>query len=91
MLPVVRGEANDSTAHPSVPSGRRYWGAVALGATTRPDWLYAVTIVLVGGCFCGQPFDCSANAPNRRIPTFHASNAYLGGPLIAILVDTLLV
>jgi len=64
MLPVVRGEAT-TRRHILLYLGATLLGAVALGATTRLDWLYAVTIVLVGGCFCGQPFDCSANAPNR--------------------------
>jgi len=91
MLPVVRGEAT-TRRHILLYLGATLLGAVALGATTRLDWLYAVTIVLVGGVFLWATVRLFRERTEQAaFRTFHASNAYLGGLLIAILVDTLLV
>jgi len=91
MLPVVRGEAT-TRRHILLYLGATFLGAVVLGAVTRLDWLYAVTIVLVGGVFLWETIKLFRERTEQAaFRTFHASNAYLGGLLVAILVDTLLV
>jgi protoheme IX farnesyltransferase len=91
MLPVVRGEAT-TRRHILLYLGATFLGAVVLGAVTRLDWLYAATIVLVGGVFLWATIKLfHERTEQAAFRTFHASNAYLGGLLVAILVDTLLV
>jgi len=91
MLPVVRGGGNDSTAHPSVPRGDATRG----GRTRRhnPTRLAVCRHYRPGrrGVSVGNRSTVPRTHRTGRIRTFHASNAYLGGLLIAILVDTLLV
>jgi len=64
MLPVVRGRQRlDGTSF--CTSGRRYSGRSH--SAPQPDSTGCMPSLSSwsAGCFCGQPFDCSANAPNR--------------------------
>jgi len=92
MLPRRPGGNNDSTAHPSVPRGDATRG----GRTRRhnPTRLAVCRHYRPGrrGVFLWATVRLFRERTEQAaFRTFHASNAYLGGLLIAILVDTLLV
>ncbi len=91
MLPVVRGE---TVTHKHI---LLYLAATLLAATvlaelTTLGWLYAATTVALGAVFLVAVvrlhYERSEGAAFRA---FHASNAYLGALLLAIVVDSLVV
>ncbi|WP_380676315.1 heme o synthase [Salinigranum sp. GCM10025319] len=91
MRPVVAGVA---------PTRRRicYWlgatlvVATALGVVADLGPLYAVTSAVAGGVFVGSVVHQYRVGTNRAAyRSFHASNAYLGALLVAVLVETLVV
>jgi protoheme IX farnesyltransferase len=91
MLPVVRGAAT-TRRHVVYYLGATMLGAVLLGVGTPLGWLYALTVTVFGAVFIwavvrqyGERTDASA------MRAFHASNAYLGTLLVAILVDAMVV
>ena len=91
MRPVVAGVA---------PTRRRicYWlgatlvVATVLGVVADLGPLYAVTSAVAGGVFVGSVVHQYRVGTNRAAyRSFHASNAYLGALLVAVLVETLVV
>ena len=91
MLPVVRGEET-TRRHILLYLGATLLSSVVLGITTRLDWLYAMTIVLVGSVFLWTVLRLFREQTEQAaFRTFHASNAYLGCLLLAIFTDALLV
>lgn len=91
MLPVVRGETT-TRRHILGYLGATLVGAVLLGAITDLGLLYTMTTVIVGGVFLWavvHQYRERTNAAAFR--TFHASNAYLGMVLLAIVVESVLV
>jgi protoheme IX farnesyltransferase len=89
MLPVVRGETV-TRKHILLYLGATLLGAAGLTAITDLGWLFAATTVGLGGVFLWTVVrlhhERTADAAFRA---FHASNAYLGLLLIAVVVDAL--
>ncbi len=88
---MVRGAAI-TRRHVTLYLGATMLAAIALGATTRLDWLYATTAVVVGAVFLWAVVRQFAERTDRAATrTFVASNAYLGLLLVAVLVDAIAV
>jgi protoheme IX farnesyltransferase len=91
MLPVVRGETI-TRKHILLYLGATLLAATALAELTALGWLYGATTVLLGGVFLAAVvrlhYEQTEGAAFRA---FHASNAYLGLLLLAIVLDTLVV
>ena len=89
MMPVVRGET-ETRKHILLYLGATLLGAGALAAVSDLGWLYGATTVAIGGVFLWMVvrlhYERSESAAFRA---FHASNAYLGLVLVAIVVDGL--
>ncbi|MFC6938474.1 heme o synthase [Salinirubellus sp. GCM10025818] len=89
MMPVVRGET-ETRKHILLYLGATLLGASVLSALTDLGWLYAATTVGLGAVFLVAVvrlhYERSEGAAFRA---FHASNAYLGLLLVAIVVDSL--
>jgi len=91
MLPVVRGGAT-TRRHILLYLGATLLSAVILGAMTRLSWVYAATIVVVAAVFLVAVVDLFERRTERAaFRAFHASNAYLGALLVAVVVDTIVV
>ncbi|UWG48236.1 Polyprenyltransferase (cytochrome oxidase assembly factor) [Halanaeroarchaeum sp. HSR-CO] len=91
MLPVTAGEAV-TRRHILGYLGATLVASVVLGTASELGWVYAVGTVAVAVVFLlavvGLFREQTENAAFRA---FHASNAYLGIVLLAIVFDTLLV
>ena len=91
MLPVVRGETV-TRKHILLYLGATLLAATALAELTALGWLYGATTVLLGGVFLAAVvrlhYEQTEGAAFRA---FHASNAYLGLLLLAIVLDALVV
>ncbi|WP_318570209.1 heme o synthase [Salinigranum marinum] len=91
MLPVVRGETV-TRKHIVGYLGATLVAAGALATMTALGPVYVLTSALFGGVFLWAVvrlhYEQSEGAAFRA---FHASNAYLGALLLAIVVDTLVV
>jgi protoheme IX farnesyltransferase len=89
MLPVVRGAAT-TRRHVLLYFAATMVGAVALGTADRLGWLYAGAVVAVAAVFLRELVR-QYRAPSDRTAfrTFHASNAYLGVLLVAVVVDAM--
>jgi protoheme IX farnesyltransferase len=91
MMPVVRGE-RVTRRHIVWYLAATLLGASVLTAVTSLDWLYAGATVAFGALFLwavvGLHRERSEQAAFRA---FHASNAYLGALLVAIVIDAILV
>jgi protoheme IX farnesyltransferase len=91
MMPVVRGET-ETRKHILLYLGATLLGAGALAAVSDLGWLYGATTVSLGAVFLWMVvrlhYERSEGAAFRA---FHASNAYLGLVLVAIVVDGLAV
>ena len=91
MMPVVRGETT-TRRHILWYLGATLLAAGALAASEALGWVYVVSGVLVGAVFLWAVvrlhYEQTESAAFRA---FHASNAYLGVTLLAIVVDTLAV
>jgi protoheme IX farnesyltransferase len=89
MMPVVRGETA-TRKHICWYYGATLVAASALAAVTGLGWPYVFTGVAVGAVFLWAivrlHFERTERAAFR---SFHASNAYLGALLLAVVVDSL--
>ena len=89
MMPVVRGETA-TRRHIVWYFGATLSVAAAMVGLSRLDWLYALAGVAVGGVFLWAivrlHYERDESAAFRA---FHASNAYLGVLLLAVVVDAL--
>ncbi|PCR89883.1 heme o synthase [Natrinema ejinorense] len=89
MMPVVRGRTV-TRKHILYYIAATLVGTIALATITELGALYAATVVLFGGIFLWAAvrlhFEQTEVAAFR---SFHASNAFLGAVLVAILVDAL--
>ena len=89
MMPVVRGET-ETRKHIVLYLGATLLGAGGLTAISNLGWLYGATTVLLGSLFLWTVirlhYEQSEGAAFRA---FHASNAYLGLVLVAIVIDGL--
>nr|WP_224270786.1 heme o synthase [Haloprofundus salinisoli] len=91
MMPVVRGETV-TRKHILWYLGATLVAAAALAAADTLGWLYVLTGVVFGGAFLWMVvrlhYEQSESAAFRA---FHASNAYLGALLLAVVVDAMAV
>jgi protoheme IX farnesyltransferase len=89
MMPVVRG-GTETRKHIVLYLGATLLGAGALSAVSDLGWIYGAATVLLGAVFLWAVvrlhYEQSESAAFRA---FHASNAYLGVVLVAIVVDGL--
>ncbi|MFC4987218.1 heme o synthase [Saliphagus infecundisoli] len=89
MMPVVRGETV-TRKHILYYIGATLLGTIALAWITDLGTLYAATVVVFGAIFLlaavSLHFEQSEAAAFR---SFHASNAFLGAVLVAVLIDAL--
>jgi len=89
MMPVVRGET-ETRKHILAYLGATLIAAGALAAMTRLGPLYAVTTVAFGAAFLWAVVRLHREQTEAAaFRAFHASNAYLGAVLLAIVVDSL--
>jgi len=89
MLPVVRGD-RVTRRHVLWYLGATLLAASALAALAELGWVYAATTVLVGGVFLWAVVRLHRERTTKAaFRAFHASNAYLGTVLLAIVVDAL--
>jgi heme o synthase len=89
MMPVVRGEA-ETRKHILLWLGATLLAAGALATVTTLGWLYAVTTVVFGAVFLLTVVKLHRERDDTAaFRSFHASNAYLGALLVAIVVDAL--
>ena len=91
MMPVVRGET-ETRKHILYYLGATLLAASALSARTDLGWVYAAATTVVGAVFLWAVWRLHREQTEAAaFRAFHASNAYLGALLVAILVDTLAV
>ena len=89
MMPVVRGEAV-TRKHILYYLAATLVAAVALAELTALGWVYAATTCVFGGVFLWAVLRLHRErTESAAFRAFHASNAYLGTLLIAIVVDAL--
>ena len=88
MLPVVRGEAV-TRRHVLLYLGATLLGAAALGATAELGGLYAAVVAAVGAAFVWAVLRLFRERTTRAAwRAFHASNAFLGFLLLAVILDS---
>jgi len=91
MMPVVRGET-ETRKHIVYYIAATLVGTIGLAWITDLGALYAATVVVFGGIFLWAAvvlhYEQTEAAAFR---SFHASNAFLGAVLVAILVDAMIV
>ncbi|WP_049895275.1 heme o synthase [Halopiger xanaduensis] len=89
MMPVVRGET-ETRKHIVYYLAATLVSTVALAWLTDLGAIYAATVAIFGGVFLWAAvvlhFEQTERAAFR---SFHASNAFLGAVLVAVLVDAL--
>ena len=89
MMPVVRGETT-TRRHIVWYLGATLAATAALALAARLDWLFVAFGIALAGVFLWAVvrlhFERTEAAAFRA---FHASNAYLGGVLLAVVLDTL--
>jgi len=89
MMPVVRGET-ETRKHIVYYLGATLVGSGVLAVLTSLGWLYALTSVSVGAVFLWTVIRLHREqTEGAAFRAFHASNAYLGLLLVAIVVDSL--
>ncbi|WP_226012759.1 heme o synthase [Halomicrobium salinisoli] len=89
MMPVVRGET-ETRKHICYYLGATLVAAGALAALTPLGALYAATTTVLGAVFLAAVVALHREQTERAaFRAFHASNAYLGALLVAIVVDAL--
>ncbi|WP_137284023.1 heme o synthase [Halorussus salinisoli] len=89
MMPVVRGEAV-TRKHILLYLGATLLSAVLLSAVTTLGWVYAGTSVAFGGLFLWAVVRLHRERTEQAaFRSFHASNAYLGALLLAVVADAL--
>jgi len=91
MMPVVRGEAA-TRKHILYYLGATLLSAVGLAALTDLGWVFAAATSVFGGVFLWAVVRLHRErTESAAFRAFHASNAYLGALLVAIVVDALAV
>ncbi|WP_435097732.1 heme o synthase [Halarchaeum sp. P4] len=91
MMPVVRGAAV-TRKHIVGWLGATLVGAAALAAVTDLGWLYAATVVALGGVFLWAVVRLHYERDRAAaMRSFHASNAFLGATLLAVVLDALVI
>ncbi|MFC7173554.1 heme o synthase [Haloplanus litoreus] len=91
MMPVVRGET-ETRKHILWWLGATLVGAGALATWESLGWLYVLTTVGLGAAFLWAVMRLHLDrTESAAFRAFHASNAYLGALLLAVVVDTLAV
>jgi len=91
MLPVVRGDAV-ARKHILLYLGATLLAASGLAALTDLGWAYAATTVALGAVFLWAVIRLHRERTrSAALRAFHASNAYLGALLLAVVVDALAV
>ncbi|MDS0293254.1 heme o synthase [Halogeometricum luteum] len=89
MMPVVRGET-ETRKHTLWYLGATLVAAGALAAMEGLGLLYALTSIVFGGVFLYYVVRLHyEQTQSAALRSFHASNAYLGTLLLAVVVDTL--
>ncbi|WP_290810112.1 heme o synthase [Halovivax sp.] len=89
MLPVVRGETV-TRKHIVYYLAATLVGATGLAWLTDLGAVYAATVVVFGAVFLWAAVDLHFEQTERAaFRSFHASNAFLGAVLVAILIDAL--
>lgn len=89
MMPVVRGE-RVTRKHIVYYLGATLIGASLLAAVDTLGWLFAATSVVFGAIFLREVMALHREQTRgAAMRSFHASNAYLGMLLLAIIVDAL--
>jgi protoheme IX farnesyltransferase len=89
MMPVVRGEAT-TRKHVLLYLAATLLASIALAALTDLGLLYAAATSVVGAVFLWAVVRLHRERDEEAaFRAFHASNAYLGALLIAIVVDAL--
>ncbi len=91
MMPVVRGE-RVTRRHIVWYLAATLLGASVLTAVTSLGWLYAGVTVAFGALFLWMVVHLHRERSEQAaFRAFHASNAYLGALLVAIVIDAILV
>ena len=89
MMPVVRGETT-TRRHIVWYLGATLLAGAALAASGTLGWLYVLTGVVFGGIFLWMVIRLHYEQTKAAaLRSFHASNAYLGFVLLAIVVEGL--
>jgi protoheme IX farnesyltransferase len=89
MMPVVRGET-ETRKHILLYLGGTLLAAGLLAALANLGWLYGATTVVLGAVFLWMVVRLhEERTDDAAFRAFHASNAYLGLLLVAIVVDSL--
>ncbi|MFD1640892.1 heme o synthase [Halohasta litorea] len=89
MMPVVRGETT-TRRHIVWYLGATLIAGAALAASETLGWLYVLTGVVFGGVFLWMVVQLHYEQTKAAaLRSFHASNAYLGFVLLAIVVEGL--
>ncbi|WP_251331338.1 heme o synthase [Haloplanus pelagicus] len=89
MMPVVRGET-ETRKHILWWLGATLVGAGVLATWESLGWLYVLTTVVLGAAFLWAVVRLHVDrTESAAFRAFHASNAYLGALLLAVVVDTL--
>ncbi|EMA39127.1 heme o synthase [Halococcus hamelinensis] len=90
MMPVVRGDRL-TRKHIVWYLAATLLGASVLSAVTSLGWLYAGVTVAFGGLFLWAVVGLHREQTEKAaFRAFHASNAYLGALLFAIVIDAIL-
>lgn len=91
MLPVVKGEAV-TRKRIVVYLGATLIATAVLGWVTPLGWVFAAVAAALGGVFLWTVVRLNRERDrSAAFRAFHASNAYLGAVLIAVVVDSLVV
>jgi protoheme IX farnesyltransferase len=91
MMPVVRGETV-TRKHILWYLAATLLAATALTAVTDLGWLFATATVALGGVFLWAVVALHREqSESAAFRAFHASNAYLGTVLVAVVVDAMVV
>ncbi|MDQ2051459.1 heme o synthase [Natronolimnohabitans sp. A-GB9] len=91
MMPVVRGET-ETRKHIIYYIAATLVGTIGLAWITDLGAIYAATVALFGGIFLWAAVDLHFEQTEAAaFRSFHASNAFLGAVLVAVLVDALVV
>lgn len=89
MMPVVRGDA-ETRKHILLYLGATLLAGAILAVLSNLGWLYAATSIALGGVFLWAVVRLHRERTDAAaMRAFHASNAYLGLVLVAIVVDGL--
>ncbi len=89
MMPVVRGEAT-TRKHILLWLSATLLSATVLASLTDLGWLFAATTTALGAVFLWTVIKLHwEQTESAAFRAFHASNAYLGAVLLAVVVDAL--